>query len=224
MIIIVKFSNNSYNVELNDEALANNEARVELANYRFEQFMTSHDDNGNQVNIVSDTNSVNVGNKLRYNLQITNKSDTVHQFFQYLIKFLIIQNFHIVLMIAVYDEESRTVTWKNKYISPGGYATYRYVVIPNKDGVISSDGITITTSSNTLTLSPMKVYAKATFNQSNSDLLESYINKFKSAVDAGKFTYSGTIGDYQFDLDNIPDGVVVSQSSLFKQFTIMLMV
>lgn len=58
-----KFSNNSYNVELNDEALANNEARVELANYRFEQFMTSHDDNGNQVNIVSDTNSVNVGNK-----------------------------------------------------------------------------------------------------------------------------------------------------------------
>ena len=211
-----KFSNNSYNVELSDEALANNEARVELANYRFEQFMTSHDDNGNQVNIVSDTNSVNVGNKLRYNLQITNKSDTVHPVFSISNKIPDNTEFSYCTYDCVYDEESRTVTWKNQYISPGGYATYRYVVIPNKDGVISSDGMTVTTSSNTLTLSPMKVYAKATFNQSNSDLLESYINKFKSAVDAGKFTFNSTVGDYQFDLDNIPDGVSVSQGSLFK--------
>lgn len=213
-----KLENNVDNVELSKEQLNNTKARVELKKLRREQWMTESKDynnslkpnttdtNSNTSNVKSNLNSINVGDKITYNLRLTNQLDnTLTEGLN--IQALIPKNSEFVDCTYSCHYEDGKLTWNNQKIEGGtsDYKTYKYTVIAKKEGTLINEGFKITTNNNELQFSEMKINVEPTYNGINKDLLEKEITKFEKLVDNGKITYttSSSRDEYIKDLDTL---------------------
>ena len=131
---------------------------------------------------------------------------------------------------CTYDEESRTITWKEDEIEPAsGMVTnvysasvptyvYSYQVKALEEGVIVNSGIEISSGDKSLKMSSIETSVNPTINGINMDLMKSYVDKFNDLFSSGLITHNGTTitGNYKQDLNSLNTNINLAEGEFVK--------
>ena len=200
-----KISNNTYNVPLTDTQLNNNEARVALKKTQVQQYMfvekeystqkivTSSEKDGYTRNIISEYNSVNVGDEVTFRLRLRNKFDQTE-----------VSGIKLEVTIpdnATYVSKSCTdsctksgnkLIWENISISGENEKNdISFSIVPKEEGTISFAGYKVIKDGKTLQMDERTINVKPTQNGINKDILKDTVSRFQTLVDKGQITYDG---------------------------------
>ena len=198
-----KISNNTYNVPLTDTQLNNNEARVALKKTQVQQYMfvekeystqkivTSSEKDGYTRNIISEYNSVNVGDEVTFRLRLRNKFDQTE-----------VSGIKLEVTIpdnATYVSKSCTdsctksgnkLIWENISISGENEKNdISFSIVPKEEGTISFAGYKVIKDGKTLQMDERTINVKPTQNGINKDILKDTVSRFQTLVDKGQITY-----------------------------------
>ncbi len=200
---ICKISNNSFNVKLTDTQLNNNEARVALKKTQVQQYMivdkeynnqkvvTSSDQTGKTRNIISEYNSVNIGDRVIFKLRLRNKFDQT-EVSGIKVEAIIPDNATYVSGSCSDNckKEGNKLTWENIGISGENVNNDIYFSVrPKTEGTVVFDGYTVTKDSKTLQLDPRTVTVMPTQNGINKEILRETVDKFQTLVTNGQIGY-----------------------------------
>ena len=215
---ICKISNNTYNVPLTKTQLNNNEARVALKKTQVQQYMivekeynnqkkvTSSTKDGYTRNIISEYNSVNVGDKVIYKLRLRNKFNQTS-----------VSNIRLEAIIpdnATYvsnscsdncTKEGNKLIWTN--ISISGENTLNditFSIKPQAEGTMIFSGYTVIKDNKTLQLDPRTINVMPTQNGINKEILRETVNKFQTLVENGQINYIGS-GTHEENITNLDE-------------------
>ena len=204
-----KMSNNAYNLPLTETQLKNNLARVEFKKTQVQQYMILEKEyntslvtpnatkDGYTRNIISEYNSVNVGDEITYKLRLRNKLSQEE-----------IEGISIVAEIpagTVYVENSCTdnckpdgnkLNWSGISISGQNEKndiTFKVKVtnevLQKDEKTVKFKGYKVTKNNKELQLSDLNLRVEPTQNGINKDILRSNVEKFKTLVENGQISY-----------------------------------
>lgn len=178
-------------------------ARKELFYLKSEQYGEINFKYNNYINdeettidrYISKHNSINVGDILKYNLKLTNKSlDETNDYENLSIVGIIPEGTEYVSCNkkCIYNSSYNTVTWNNVTIpANNSEVTYYYNVKALNEGSIQNDGIKIITQNNNiLQFGQLENEVQPTLNNVNINIFNKKIEKFKEKVDSKKVTFS----------------------------------
>lgn len=198
-----KIKNNSYNVQLTDTQLNNNEARVVLKKTQVQQYMivekkynnqtfvTSSDENGETRNVISEYNSVNVGDNVIYKLRLKNKLDQT-DISGIRVEAVVPDNASYVTGSCSDNckKEGNKLIWEN--ISISGENTNKditFSIKPKEEGNITFSGYTIIKDNKILQLDSKTINILPTQNGINKEILRETVRQFQTLVEKGQIKY-----------------------------------
>ena len=211
-----KITNNKFNVKLTDTQLKNNEARVELKKTQVQQSMILDKDYNNQKtissstksgstdNVISESNSVNVGDKVTFRLRLRNKFDQNESSVR--LEAVIPENATYVKDSCTHDciKEGNKLIWENVTLSGTTNKDVKFSLKPNSEGTVTFDGYSVIKNGKTLQMDPRTINVLPTQNGINKDILRETVDRFKALVDKGQILYSSN-GSHTQNIINYSD-------------------
>ena len=198
-----KINNNSFNVQLTDTQLNNNEARVALKKTQVQQYMilekeynnqtkvTSSEENGYTRNIISEYNSVNVGDNIVFKLRLRNKFDQT-EVSGIRLEAIIPDNATYVANSCSDSckKEGNKLIWENISISGENKNNdITFNIKTNTEGTVVFAGYSVTKDNKTLQMDPRTIYVQPTQNGINKEILRKTVEEFKTLVENGQINY-----------------------------------
>lgn len=204
-----KIKSNEFNVELTETQLNNNEARVALKKNQVQQYMilekkynsnitpTTDVQDGYTRNIISEYNSINVGDSVIFRLRLRNKFDNIETR-GIKLEAEIPANTTYVSDSCTDDckIEGNKLIWENIIVSGENVNNdISFKIKANEEGIINFKGYKVITSatknisSKELQMSDLNITVEPTQNGINKEILINTVEKFKELVNNGQINY-----------------------------------